>query len=313
MADSIKVDNKVNKVKNDKTKAQESELESLKKQKAEADTKAKQKQKELDELEKQRKKQEAEKLKLEQENKEKAAALAVGAIGAIGGAVKKSKPSFKTFLSGMLVGLIVGFILAIFIGFGVLNPNAGNNIPTQEVNDTVLTHTELEFENVILGKAQEHQELIVMEQPLEVSSTITKSGLGNLDIFSKVKNVSYAGKGLYTVDMSKIDADHIDVDLDKKTVTITIPHTVLQEVILDVDNIKFEDTEKGLLAFGDLKLTAEEQNTIEKSVRETMSQTLNSKDLFEQADEFAKLKTWQIFQPLVTALSPEFVVEMIIK
>ena len=309
MADSIKVDNKVNKVKNDKTKAQESELESLKKQKAEADTKAKQKQKELDELEK----QEAEKLKLEQENKEKAAALAVGAIGAIGGAVKKSKPSFKTFLSGMLVGLIVGFILAIFIGFGVLNPNAGNNIPVQEVNNTALTHTELEFENVILGKAQEHQELIVMEQPLEVSSTITKSGLGNLDIFSKVKNVSYAGKGLYTVDMSKIDADHIDVDLDKKTVTITIPHTVLQEVILDVDNIKFEDTEKGLLAFGDLKLTAEEQNTIEKSVRETMKQTLDSSDLYSQADEFAKLKTWQIFQPLVTALSPEFVVEMIIK
>ena len=37
------------------------------------------------------------------------------------------------------------------------------------------------------------------------------------------------------------------------------------------------------------------------------------KEIFEQADEFAKLKTWQIFQPLVTSVSPEFVVEMVIE
>ena len=42
---------------------------------------------------------------------------------------------------------------------------------------------------------------------LNVETTITKAGLANLSIFSKLKNVEYSGKGQYTVDLSKIDED----------------------------------------------------------------------------------------------------------
>ena len=298
----INIKNEAKKVANEKTKEQISELEKLKKQKADADNKAKQAQKQLEE----EKAKQLQEKKKQEENAKEIAALASSAIGAIGAATKK-KGSLKNLIIGLIVGIIIGFLLATFIG----NNNAINIDNSETISESTLSHTEVDFENVILGEVQEHQELIVMEQPLEVSTTITKSGLGNLDIFSKVKDVRYSGKGMYTVDLSKIDNKHIDVDLNDKTVKITIPHAVLQEVILDVNNIEFEDTEKGLLAFGDLSLTPEQQNQIEISVRDTMKNTLDSKEFYDQADEFATLKTWQIFQPLVTSVSPEYVVEMV--
>ena len=45
-------------------------------------------------------------------------------------------------------------------------------------------------------------------------------------------------------------------------------------------------------------------------VHDAMKERLDSEDLYAEADRFAKLKTWEIFQPLVTAVSPMYKVEM---
>ena len=299
------------KVSDAKTAAQEKELEALKKQKAEADAKAKQAQKDNEAKRAEQKAAQEKKLaeqKAKEENKEEMMNLAKSAISSVG----KSKKS-KGFIPGVIIGVIIGIVLSTVLGLGNLltnEVNEGKETVDEILDESLLGYTALDFENVILGKASEHQELIVMEQPILVETKITKAGLGNLEIFSKVKDVTYSGTGVYTVDLSKIDANHIKVDMDKKTVEVTIPHAVLQYVNPDLQGAKFEDTEKGLLAFGDLALTTEQQNEIEISVKNTMSQTLNNKEFFDQADEFAKLKTWQIFQPLVSAVSNEFIVEM---
>ncbi|WP_321973688.1 hypothetical protein [Paratractidigestivibacter sp.] len=60
--------------------------------------------------------------------------------------------------------------------------------------------------------------------------------------------------------------------------TVTIPHATQQYVNPDYGSMQFEDTQKGLLAFGDLALAAE-------------------------------LKTWEMFQPPITAVSSEYKVE----
>ena len=93
--------------------------------------------------------------------------------------------------------------------------------------------------------------------------------------------------------------------------TIRIPHTYLQYVVPDLEATEFEDTEKGLLAFGDIKMTTEEQNELERSVEEAMRERLDQPDRYEEADTLALLKTYEIFQPLVTTVSREYVVEMV--
>ena len=312
MGKDIEVKTSAKKVSNSKTEKQNEEKEKLKKEKEEASKKAKEKQKEAKEKAEKKAEEEVsqkeEKGIINEETIEVAKTLAGKALNS-----KKVK-SKSQLIIGILIGLVVGFLLSTLLGAGKLltgKVNEGKESVDEVIEEHFTGYTALDFENAILGAAIEHQDLIVMEQPLEVETTITKSGLGNLAIFSKVKSITYSGSGIYTVDMSHIDKDHIDVDMDNKVVKVKIPHTVLFKTVLDVDNIKFEDTEKGLLSFGDLKLTNEEVNKVEKAVKDSMEEKLNAKELFKEADEFATLKTWQIFQPLITAVSPEFVVEMV--
>ena len=304
----IEIKANAKKVSNSKTNDQNKELESLKKQKTEADSKAKQAQ--LDkqkELEEKKKEQELKAKKKDDINDINLQDLATGIIKTASKSKKKSN-----FFTGLIIGLVVGFLASTILGFGSLTDqvNEGKETVDEIITENFIGYTAADFEEAVLGAKIEKQDLIVMEQPLEIETTLTKSGLGNLEIFSKVKTVVYKGNGIYTVNMSKIDSDHIDVDLDKKIVSIKIPHTVLYDVYLDTESMEFNDTEKGLLAFGDLSLTMEQQNQLEQTVTKSMEERLNDPDLFKQADELAKYKTWQIFQPLISAVSNEFVVEM---
>lgn len=307
MGNDLNIKTKSSKVENEKTKSQDEELAKLKKAKEEADKKAK----ELATT-KQITKEET---KQESNNNEELVNLAKSIIETTKTNKKKTKITFG-FFKGLIIGAIVGFLLATVLGFSGIGDklfdtlNSSKENADQLIDEHFFSYTALDFQDAILGEASKKQELIVMEQPVKVSTTVTKSGLGNLEIFSKVKNIAYNGTGVYTVDMSKINKDHIDVDLDNKKVTVYIPHAILQYVNLDLENVEFEDTEKGLLAFGDLALTTEQVNEIEQSVKNSMHEELDTKELYEKADEFAKMSTWQMFQPLVSAVSSEFIVDM---
>ena len=327
MADNIEVKSKAKTVKTEKTKKQDEELTKAKKKKEEAELSAKkatedrlkEEEKARKEKEKkakeeaERRQREAEELAKEKQEKTKETLQGVATIAAATLAASGNRK--KGFFSGLLVGLVAGIALTFM--FNAWLATAFKN-PVEQVKDdfdeilteTFAGYTAVDFTNAVLGEATQHQELIVMEQPLEINSTITKSGLGGWAVFSKTKDVTYAGTGVYTVDLKDIDEDHISVDIDNKLVTIYINHTQLQYVNIDYDNMKFEDTEKGLLSFGDITLTLEQQNTLEKSVQDSMREILMKEELFKQADEFAKMKTWEIFQPLVSAVSPEFRVEI---
>ncbi|MDO4500541.1 MAG: DUF4230 domain-containing protein [Erysipelotrichaceae bacterium] len=324
MAEEVKVKAKAKTVKNDKTDKQSEELAKAKQKKEEAKVKA-QKASEDRIKEERLKKEKAEKLKQEEEKRIKEAEAlekekkdktkeTISGVAAIATTALAGKKN-KGFFSGLIIGLVAGIALSFMLS-GYLDTMFKNPIETVKDNfDEVLTetfagYTAVDFKNAVLGEASQHQELIVMEQPLVIDTTITKAGLGNLAIFSKTKEISYAGTGVYTVDLKDIDEDHIRVDEEEKTVTIYINHTVLQYVNISYDEMKFEDTEKGLLSFGDITLTMEQQNELEKSVQSSMRETLLQETLLNQADEFAKMKCWEVFQPLISAVSPEFVVEI---
>lgn len=333
------VQSKAETIQNEKTKKQNQEAREIEKRRKEAEKKADQARQEAENerlkkeeekrrieeekrLEKLRKEAEEAQRKLEEdrkaleEKKKQQALLAAG--GAVAGTALLSAGkggSFSSFIKGLLAGILVGAIGCFFLMRPAPQEPMPAPAPIEEAdvvidNDGFLGYTAADFEEAVLDGASEHQELIVMEQPLSISTTITKAGLGNFSAFSKMKDVTYYGTGVYTVDLSHIDKDHISVDETGKTVFVTIPHAVLQYVNTEVDRTEFEDTEKGILAFGDIKLTAEETKQLETAVYDSMHERLTQKDLYEEADRFAILKTWEIFQPLITAVSPEFKVEI---
>lgn len=303
--DKINVSATAKTVSNDKTKQKEAELEASKKAQAEAIKKA-------NEAKEKSKQESSKKTETKKEDSLNNAEALITGGAALAGSVLSGKKN-KGFLAGLIVGLIVGVLLASV--FGLKDQLFGTVEATKESADAVIDetftgYTAVDFKDAILGEASQHQEIIVMEQPLEIATTITKAGLGNLSIFSKVKNINYAGTGVYTVDMKSFSEDNVSVDEENKKVTVKISHSTLQYTNIDYDSVEFEDTEKGLLAFGDLSLTTEQQNTLEQSIISAMKEKLETKELLAKADEFAQMSVWNMFQPLVSAISPEYVLEV---
>lgn len=243
------------------------------------------------------------------------AALAGAAVQAAGSGSRRKRKSSGGFLKGLLAGIFIGALAMSFVTDSTHFTLFGKVDASKDTSDDILGtglfgYTAADFSDAILGEASEQQELVVMEQQLKVPATITDAGLFDLSIFSKVKTVTYAGTGVYTVDLKGLDEDSIAVDNEARTVTITIPHPTLAYIQPDLEKTEFQDTERGLLTFGDLKLTTEQQNELSIQVESAMRERLNEEDMLELADKYAKLKTWDTFQPLVTSVSDQYTVLM---
>ncbi|MCR5448621.1 MAG: DUF4230 domain-containing protein [Solobacterium sp.] len=257
---------------------------------------------------------------LQQAEKEKNRQTAYTAPEPVRKPVRTNSRGFSwvgSFIIGLLSGMVILQLLQQYVFKPIDNPvdhiveDVHHEI--DEVLDQTFTgFTAADFQDAVLGETKQKQEMIVMEQSVQMTTTITKAGLGQLKIFSKMKDITFHADGIYTVDLSYIDADHILVDDENKTVTIAIPHAQLHTVKPDITATEFSDTEHGLLAFGDISLTAEQQNELEQSAYGSLEEKLSEKKFIDQADEFAIMKTWEIFQPAITSVSPEYKVIIVV-
>ncbi len=176
--------------------------------------------------------------------------------------------------------------------------------------DEEMGYSRIDFTNAILGQAREEKEHIVLEQDVLVDTEISNA-LANISLFRKTKTVHSQGTGQYTVDMSCITDESIAVDMDERTVTVTVPHTVLHAIVVDAENTTFEETEHAIFGFGDIKLTQEQQQLVETSIQDAMRDKLDTPELYARADEIGCLQIAEIFQPLVSAVAEEFVVQVV--
>jgi hypothetical protein len=80
---------------------------------------------------------------------------------------------------------------------------------------------------------------------------------------------------------------------------------------VDVEKTEFEETKKALFAFGDIKMTTEQQNLLEQNIRDAMTQQLSSADMLEKADIFALSQVHDLFAPIVRAVASEFTVSIV--
>ncbi len=225
-----------------------------------------------------------------------------GAADVIGSIAKSGKSSkTKTII------IVAVLVFALVAGGGSLSGllNLGSLFGSGEKDD-VMGYTTIDFQNAVLGEAREKQELVVLEQDVKVDTEIS-SAMANIELFKKTKMIHTYGTGVYTVDMSQINADKVVVNDAERTVTIIIPHTVLQYVNVDPSKTEFEDTEQ-LIPIGDLKLTAEQQNVVDQAIDKAMREQLESAEQMAKADEVALLKVAEVYQPIVSAVSDQYLV-----
>ena len=177
-------------------------------------------------------------------------------------------------------------------------------------NNGFLGYTVADFQKAILSDSTKLKELEVLSYKVADAATITDTGLFNLKVFTKTQLITYYGTAIYTIDLGKIREDSIVLDEDSKKITLTIPHSTLKPINIQASDIKFGDVDKGILAFGDLKLSIEETQKVQMEAQKKMEEKLTEEKIADEADKFGKMVVWEIYQPIVTRVSPEYTLEI---
>ncbi len=189
---------------------------------------------------------------------------------------------------------------------------SGNNY-AEEDNDVyyIDEHELADFSEVIIEQFQKESELVVSSVEASVPVDIKKTGALDMGIFNKTQRLIYKGTGRFYVDLSLLGKHSISLDNDSSTVRIEIPHTKLAEIEINPDKFTFEETEKGLLAFGELKFTAEEYNDLQIECKERMKAAVDIKENYEAADKNAIEEMTKIYEPIVKAVDDTYHVEIV--
>lgn len=178
-------------------------------------------------------------------------------------------------------------------------------------NNGILGYTAVDFTDIIVGSSQKQALLIVDEQEFSVPSVITQAGLFKLGIFSKNQSVVYSGKAQYTVDLSKITSDKIAVDAPNHTITVTVPYPEMHAVIFNPANTVFGDTEKGLLAFGEIKMTGEEFSAIEAEAIIKLQEKASDPAIIRKAEDYGRYALRDFYETAIDNVTKSYKVKIV--
>jgi hypothetical protein len=171
-------------------------------------------------------------------------------------------------------------------------------------------YNKIDFSNAILGESRTKSDFVVLEQDVSVTTRVSQA-LANLALFEKSQVITSYGTGVYTVDLSKLSEADVALDTELNLLTVTIPHSVLSYVTVDVEKTEFEETKKALFAFGDIKLTNEQLNLLEQDIQNTMKEQLGTAEMLAKADVQALSQVHKLFEPIVQSIAPEIAVSIV--
>lgn len=228
----------------------------------------------------------------------------------------------KVFSIVNLIKDIVTLVLIIFLAIiglkiydglkkntDILKPVDNHDLTVE--NNGILGYKVVDFEDAILGASKRQSLLIVDEQDISLVTTTTQSGLFNLGIFSKNQSVTFIGKAQYTIDLSSITSNCISVDNTSRVVTIKVPHAQFHDVVIDYNQTKFSDTEKGLLAFGDIKMSQEQINEITKTAIEKLEEKASENEPLAKADQYGQYVLRDLYEKSISSVNSTYRVKII--
>lgn len=221
----------------------------------------------------------------------------------------------KTFI---LIALIagVGFMVYRFNNFtGNLKDIVSREVPVEErdltlENHGILGYTAADFQDAILGDSQQLKKLEVYSTEISEAATLVDTGLANLKVFTKTQLFNYKGTVTYTVDLGGLSKEDISLDEEGMKVHLKIPHAVQEEININENDIELGDVDRGLLGIGEISMTPEEQQKLQSEARNKMQEKLDEENVIAEADRFAKMSVWEIYQPIIDKVTTGYSLEV---
>ena len=221
----------------------------------------------------------------------------------------------KIVIPALVIMAVMMFILpkASFTGFknifNVEKPVEDHDYTIE--NHGILGYTAADFSEPILSDKTKLKKVEVLSYQISDAMTVTNAGLFKLEVFSKTQLITYHGTAIYTVDLSEFSASDLIVDNQNRKVVMVVPHARLEPINISSEDMEVGDVEKGVLAFGDLKLTIEQQRQLQNEVTQKMKRKLIDDNIQEEADKFARQVIWSMYQPVITAVASGYTLDVV--
>lgn len=228
-------------------------------------------------------------------------------------------PETSLFQETKALGIFCGILAAAIIGILIWGMNATTTVFSETYNDGVEqidintiylenSGVEVDFSEVLLSNQEETRKLIVSTQEAAVSTELSDKLIQKLDFdfLKKTQKVSYTGTGYFVVDLDNLTKESIVQDKENKVITIKIGHAYLQAIEIDPDKIIVDEVKKGLLAWGDLELTVNDYNAIEKELRNRLEAKFNTAENGQEADKTALRMVKEVYVPIVKAIDKDY-------
>ena len=216
---------------------------------------------------------------------------------------------FKWILRGVvLLAILVAVLFFLPKIQALLKPTIQIDVPDSFASllpDEKMGYSKIDFSDAILGESRAKSDFVVLEQDITVSTRVSQA-LANLALFEKSQVIRSYGTGVYTVNLAALTSDDIALDNELKQITISIPHAALSYVTVDVEKTEFEETQKAIFAFGEIKLTNEQMNILEQSIQSAMQEQLSTTDMLAKADGYAISQVQKLFDPIVRSVAADY-------
>lgn len=178
---------------------------------------------------------------------------------------------------------------------------------SQEVIDK--NEKKLQLQKSLVESFAEKRELVTFEAELSEMVTWDESW-GDIGLFRKSQRVKLYGKGIYVCDLSGFTAADIQIDDNFGTAVLTVPEPVVKTITIDEGKTEYEDVDKGWLRFGEIKLTQEQHSLMYASVKESMNQQMERKEILEKAKEATQNAVKGLFDEVVKASGAAYEVKV---
>lgn len=212
---------------------------------------------------------------------------------------EKKRPLLDT---ERILKLSVLVLAALFVYFTVSNLFGFRLFPEKhEGEEDVMGYKDSEITEMIATENRELKQLIVYEQDIEASMDITDMFL-NIEWFKKKQTVHLQATAEYIVDLSRIRNQDVTIDRAEKKITVVIPRAELKTVNIDFTKTTFDDIERNIFGWGDIKLTPEQQNEVEKDLQEALFAEASGSPYLASADLSAMRQVEAVYRKILKNL-----------
>ena len=200
-------------------------------------------------------------------------------------------------------------VLCIILGFGVayklyVAPSSSNSWTISKTQDGSKKYISKE---TLVSDIKQKQKLITTEVELKETITVDNSW-GDWTIFKKIQNINFVGTGIYSVDLSNLSSKSLDIK--NNIITVTLPYPAVEMINTDPDKTSYEKTDNGILRFGEIKLSTEDQQLLQKTVESKMKDKMLETQYYDTAISNSEKSMVNLIKSIVNSTNPSYTIKI---